>query len=157
MRTFTIFNLLVCILISFFWMGCEEPCPNGYYGENCEEKEYDKFLNEYTGTVNCGAGSQLTTLKIIPEPLNPPFHVLIDLQESSSLSGLTLKAQVLKDTLYVDDQLLKIPVGADTTRLTFYASRGVLTNDTTLTLKLILSTDLNPSLKISCNYNLVKK
>lgn len=157
MRTFPFSILLICLLLAGIWMSCEEPCPDGYFGENCEEKEYDKFLSEFTGTVNCGAGSQLTALKIIPEPQHPPFNVLIDLEESSSLSGFTLKARVLKDTLYVDDQMLKIPAGNDTTRFSFYASRGVLTNDTTLTLKLILSTDLNPGLKINCNYTLVKK
>ncbi len=151
------YRVISIFLLAFFTLSCEEECPPGYYGENCEDKEYDVFLGNYSGSVNCGAGNQLITLLIIPEPQNPPYNVLIDLEESSSLDGFKVKARVLKDTLFVDDQILKILQGTDTTRFYFYASHGVLSNDTTLNMQLILSNDVNPGFKIECNYNLIKR
>lgn len=156
MKTFHLFRLFPLLLMGLCWTSCEETCPNGYYGENCEEKEYDKFISDYTGMINCGAGNQLTALSIVPEPQKPPFDVIIDMENSSSLSGFRLKAHILEDTIYIDDQELKIKQGIDSVKYTFFASRGTLTNDTTLTLQMILSTELYPDLKLSCNYNLLK-
>jgi len=157
MKTFHFSKFLALLLPGLFWASCEEPCPNGYYGETCEVREYDRFLSDYSGTINCGAVNQLTTLSVVPEPQKPPFDVIIDMEKSSSLAGFKVKAHVLKDTLFIDDQVVTIIEGTDTSKFTFYASRGVLTNDTTLTMQLILSTHFEPDLKLSCNYKLVKK
>ncbi|MGE5355550.1 MAG: hypothetical protein ACM3PT_04860 [Deltaproteobacteria bacterium] len=142
-------NILVkmIILMCFHFVSCIDPCKEktcyngyciegdcfcheGYSGVNCEIKESDKFVGNYSGKIICPEGQQPIKIKITNSPDDPRS---ISILHDNFGQKINLRGKIIKDSIFIPNQWIS---GSGFTNL-FMPSKGKLQNGSILNYDLI--------------------
>jgi hypothetical protein len=151
MRSTKSLCLIFLLNITIIFAACTDPCKDkdcyngyciegdcfcldGYSGENCEIRESDKFVGNYSGKQICQEGIQSIKVKVSNKN-EDPRSVLITLDNFSE--SISLRGNIRKDSIFIPNQWVKVSVGDSYITNLFNASKGIILKDSILRFDLI--------------------
>ena len=108
-------------------------CEDGYYGDNCEFKESDKFAGTYFGTYRIDDLDPFGVKVKINNKYENPRDIDIEIDDYSPAKKY-LSGRVKGDSIFTFNQFVFEPVGidGDSTLILFYPGKGIFVNDSIL-------------------------